>query len=65
MSIGSQEIMAEKKEDRKTSMLPGLAIMACIIIGIMGIVLAFATGEGTWLIASAISFGSIVIAAFQ
>lgn len=57
--------MTDKKKEKKVSMLPGLAIMACIFIGIMGVALAFVTGEATWLISSAIAFGSIVIAAFQ
>jgi hypothetical protein len=53
-----------KQQKTKSSALPGLAAVGLIITGIAGIHHAYYTGSGIGLIASAISFGCILIVMF-
>lgn len=48
----------------KISALPGLAAVGLVITGVAGIHHAYATGSGIGLIASAISFGCILVVMF-
>jgi len=51
---------------KQPSLVPGLAIMGCIIVGILGLVLSFNPAYlGIPLVASAISFGFLVSTCFQ
>jgi hypothetical protein len=50
-----------KQQKPKTTAIPGLAAMGLIITGIAGIHHAYANVSGVGLIASAISFGCILV----
>ena len=57
--------MSEPKQEKpKTTALPGLAAIGLVITGVAGIHHAYDTGSGVGLIASAISFGCILVVAF-
>ncbi len=53
-----------RKENSKSSTLPGLAAVGLMITGVAGIHHAYSTGSGVGLIASAISFGCILVVMF-
>ncbi len=54
----------QEPQNSKISALPGLAAVGLVITGIAGIHHAYATGSGIGLIASAISFGCILVVMF-
>jgi hypothetical protein len=54
-----------KQQKSKATDLPGLAAIGLTITGIAGIHHAYDTGSGLGLIASAISFGCILVVAFM
>lgn len=54
-----------KQSDSKTTALPGLAAIGLIVTGVAGIHLSYQTGSGVGLIASAISFGCLLVVAFM
>lgn len=57
--------MNESKEPKsKLSTLPGIAALGLLLTGGAGLHHAYATGSGLVLLASAISFGCIFVAAF-
>jgi hypothetical protein len=57
--------MSENKETKsKPSTLPGIAALGLLVTGVAGIHHAYATGSGLGLLAAAISFGCIFVAAF-
>ncbi len=49
----------------KVSSMPGLAIMACMITGVIGVVFCFAHDDATGLIAASIAFGLVGHAALS
>ena len=57
--------MSDNKETRsKPSTLPGIAALGLLVTGVAGIHHAYETGSGLGLLASAVSFGCIFLAAF-
>jgi hypothetical protein len=59
--------MLVKSKDKKDDsfLIPGLAILGCIIVGIMGVAISLNTNDALGLIASAIAFGAIVVVSFK
>jgi hypothetical protein len=53
-----------KPQNPKPTTLPALAAVGLMITGVAGIHHAYATGSGVGLIASAISFGCILVVMF-
>jgi hypothetical protein len=61
-----RNIMNDPKQQKpKTTSLPGFAAIGLIITGLAGIHHAYDTGSGLGLIASAISFGCVLVVAFM
>ena len=57
--------MSENKETKpRPSTLPGIAAFGLLVTGVAGIHHAYETGSGLGLLAAAISFGCIFVAAF-
>lgn len=56
----------EQNSTNKQSVIPGLAVFGCFVVGLIGIFLAFVSSQpGICLLASAVAFGVIVHASFQ
>ncbi len=57
--------MEENKDQVNVSLAPGLAVLGCFIVGILGVVFALNSENPIGLIPSAIAFGAVAIASYR
>ena len=63
-TLGKIDMSNDKPNNKDGSVLPGLAAIGLVITGCAGIHHTYYTGSGVGLIASAISFGVILVISF-